>query len=182
VVGHSMGGLVALAFATARPERVLRLAALNAVYDRTPEQRAAVQARAGAMDSGSDAAALEGTLARWFGSPIEARLATQARQVRGWLEGVDPVGYARTYRLFATADRAFVGKLGRLTMPTLFATGEHDLNSSAVMSRRMAEAAPHGAARVVPGERHMMSFTSPGTINPILREFLATPLTGGVAR
>src|SRR3712207_3487151 len=46
VVGHSMGSLAALAFATAFPDRVLRLAALNAVYDRTPEQRAAIEARA----------------------------------------------------------------------------------------------------------------------------------------
>ena len=60
-------------------------------------------------------------------------------------------------------------------MPALFLTGEHDLNSSPEMSRRMAASTPNGAAQVVAGERHMMSFTSPETINPILRDFLSTP-------
>lgn len=176
LVGHSMGALVALAFATAQPDRVLRLAALNAVHDRTPPQRAAVRARADELEARGIAAGLDGTLARWFGAPVEDHLSSHARQVRGWLAAVDPVGYGRTYRLFATADDAFVGKLDRLTMPSLFLTGEHDANSSPAMSRRMAEEAPLGTAQVVPGERHMMSFTSPGTVNPILRAFLARPL------
>lgn len=176
IVGHSMGALVALAFAMAHPGRVLRLVALNAVYDRTPEQRAAIEARAARLAQEGIGATLDGTLARWFGEPGDGSLAARARQVRAWLEAVDPVGYARTYGLFATADDAFVGKLDRLAVPALFLTGEHDLNSSPEMSRRMAEIAPKGIARVIPGERHMMSFTSPETVNPILRDFLSTPV------
>lgn len=176
VVGHSMGSLVALAFATAFPDRVLRLVALNAVYARTPEQRAAIEARAAALAKEGVGATLDGTMARWFGEPGGGSLAERARQVRAWLEAVDPVGYARTYGLFATADDAFVGKLDGLTMPALFVTGEHDLNSSPEMSRRMAAIAPKGLARVVPGERHMMAFASPETVNPILRDFLAAPV------
>jgi pimeloyl-ACP methyl ester carboxylesterase len=175
IVGHSMGSLVALAFAMTHPDRVLRLVALNAVYDRTPEQRAAIETRAATLAREGMDATLDGTLARWFGELEEGPVAEKARQVRTWLEAVDPIGYARTYGLFATSDDAFVGKLERLAMPALFLTGEYDLNSSPEMSRRMAAIAPNGVARVVPGERHMMSFTSPETINPILREFLSTP-------
>lgn len=176
IVGHSMGALVALAFAMAHPGRVLRLVALNAVYDRTPEQRAAIEARAARLAQEGIGATLDGTLARWFGEPGDGSLTARARQVRSWLEAADPVGYARTYGLFATADDAFVGKLDRLAVPALFLTGEHDLNSSPEMSRRMAEIASKGMARVIPGERHMMSFTSPETVNPILRNFLSIPV------
>lgn len=181
LVGHSMGALVALAFAAAQPERVLRLAALNAVHDRTPEQRAAVEARAAALAAEGIGATLDGTLARWFGEPGDGSLAGKARQVQAWLEAADPVGYVRAYRLFATADRALVDKLDRLAMPTLFLTGEHDRNSSPEMSRRMAALAPQGMARALPGERHMMAFTSPESVNPVLREFLATPLPPGAS-
>lgn len=176
IVGHSMGSLVALAFATVFPDRVLRLVALNAVYDRTPEQRAAIQARAATLAQEGIGATLDGTLARWFGEPGNGSLAERARQVRAWLEAVDPIGYARTYGLFATADDALASKLDRLAMPALFLTGEHDLNSSPEMSRRMAAIAPKGMVRVIPGERHMMSFTSPETVNPILRDFLSVPV------
>ncbi len=175
IVGHSMGSLVALAFAMAYPDRVRRLVALNAVYDRTPEQRAAIEARAAMLAREGIGATLDGTLARWFGDAKEGAFAEKAQQVRAWLEAVDPIGYARTYGLFATSDNAFGSKLERLAMPALFLTGEHDLNSSPEMSRRMAAMAPGGVAQVVSGERHMMSFTSPETINPILRDFLSTP-------
>ena len=37
VVGHSMGGLVALGLAIAHPQRVKRLAVLNSVHERLPE-------------------------------------------------------------------------------------------------------------------------------------------------
>ena len=37
VVGHSMGGLVAMGLAIAKPQRVKRVAVLNSVYERSPE-------------------------------------------------------------------------------------------------------------------------------------------------
>src|SRR5262245_61853170 len=46
IVGHSMGGLVALGFAQKHPERTLRIAVLNSVYDRDTASRTAVEARA----------------------------------------------------------------------------------------------------------------------------------------
>src|SRR5262249_5415948 len=49
VIGHSMGALVALEFALSQAGRIHSLVALNAVYCRPPEQRAAVEARAAAI-------------------------------------------------------------------------------------------------------------------------------------
>ena len=175
VVGHSMGSLVALAFALAQPTRVQRLAALNAVYERTPEQRTAIVARADALSGASPSMGLDDTLARWFGQPKDARAFEQAQQVRQWLSAVDPIGYARTYRLFATSDRTFVGKLQHLTMPALFLTGEHDLNSLPQMSKRLAKGALNATAKVITNARHMMNFTSPEQVNPILKDFLTSP-------
>ena len=107
VVGHSMGALVATSFALRYPERVLRLIAMNAVYARTAEQRAMVEARAATLFQTGLAKTLDGTITRWFGAHPDAALAEKAASVRRWLESVDPIGYARTYRLFATSDDAF---------------------------------------------------------------------------
>ena len=46
VVGHSMGGLVALGFALKYPARTLRVAVLNSVYERDPKSRSAPWRRA----------------------------------------------------------------------------------------------------------------------------------------
>ncbi|MDR6393287.1 alpha/beta fold hydrolase [Paraburkholderia phenoliruptrix] len=173
VVGHSMGALVALEFALAHPQRTLSVAALNAVYDRTPAQREAVMSRAASLGETPPEAGVDATLSRWFGDPVPGHLTQAAQAVRALLLSVDPLGYARTYRLFATSDDAHVGRLANLAVPALFLTGECDPNSSPAMSRAMATAAPHGRAEILPNARHMMNLTDPARVNERLLAFLA---------
>lgn len=172
LVGHSMGALVALDFALRRPDRVRDLVVLNAVYQRSTEQRGAVLERARRLLAGETEEDLEETLERWFGAEQRALQPERVEQVRQWLEGVHRVGYARVYDRFARADEEFVGRLSSLTMPALFATGEHDPNSTPEMARRMAAECPRGELHVVPGQRHMMAFMEPATINSLIAGFL----------
>jgi (E)-2-((N-methylformamido)methylene)succinate hydrolase len=173
VVGHSMGALVALEFALIHPQRTLSVAALNAVYDRTPAQREAVMTRAALLDEERADTGVDATLSRWFGDPIPGHLTQAAQALRALLLDVDPVGYARTYRLFACSDDAHVGRLARLTVPALFLTGECDPNSSAQMSLAMAAVAPRARAEVLANERHMMNVANPERVNASLLAFLA---------
>lgn len=172
IVGHSMGALVALEFALSHPERVSRLVALNAVYCRTPEQRAAVEARAAALDGAGPAVAVAGAVARWFGDPVPEAMRPAAAQVSRMLTETNPLGYARSYGVFATSDRAHATALPRLAVPALFLTGEFDPNSTPSMSRAMAAAAPRGVAEILAGERHMMALLNPTLVNARLRAFL----------
>ncbi len=114
VVGHSMGALVALDFALDHPDRVLGLVAMNAVFCRTPEQTRAVMARVGSTDEAASPRDWSGTIERWFGHPVPGALRDAAARVRDLLHGIDPVGYARTYRLFATSDAAHSQKPRRV--------------------------------------------------------------------
>jgi pimeloyl-ACP methyl ester carboxylesterase len=177
VIGHSMGALVALEFALAHPGRVRSVTALNAVFARTPEQRQAVERRAAAIAGAGDAAALPVSLdepiGRWFGDPVETSLAAPAALVRDLLRTVDPVGYARTYRLFATSDTAHRDRLPHLAVPALFLTGEHDLNSTPAMSRAMAGIVPGARWGVLREARHMMPLADVEAVNRRLRAFLA---------
>ena len=66
VIGHSMGALIALEFALNYPQRCLRVAALNAVFCRTPEQSEAVIQRASSLVTSGILAGLDATLARRF--------------------------------------------------------------------------------------------------------------------
>jgi pimeloyl-ACP methyl ester carboxylesterase len=173
VVGHSMGALVALEFALRYPQRTPRVAALNAVFRRTPEQRAAVVARAEALAREGVGSTIAPTLERWFGDPVPAALKQAADQTARLLRDVDATGYARTYRLFATSDEVHADRLPALAVPALFLTGEYDLNSSPAMSRAMAQLAPRGRAEVIADARHMMNVTHPQQVTAALRAFLA---------
>jgi len=172
VVGHSMGALVALEFALTYHARTSSVSALNAVYDRTPEQRAAVMERASTLDTSGTDAGVDATIVRWFGTPVPAHLEAAAHDMRALLRGVNPVGYARTYRLFASSDDAHVGRLGSLGVPALFLTGEADPNSTPAMSQAMAAATPNGRAQIIAGARHMMNVTDPERVNERLLAFL----------
>jgi pimeloyl-ACP methyl ester carboxylesterase len=173
VVGHSMGALVALEFGLRHPARTLRLAALNAVFERTPEQRAAVEARAATLQREGPAATVDSTIDRWFGTPVPADLQPAAELTARLLRNVDPVGYARTYQLFARSDRVHADRLSQLAMPVLFMTAEGDPNSSPAMSRAMARRVPGAQVDVLADARHMMSLTHPQRVNASLQAFLA---------
>jgi (E)-2-((N-methylformamido)methylene)succinate hydrolase len=173
VIGHSMGGLVAIGFALKHPGKVLRLAVLNSVYKRSAEKRAAVQARALEISVSGTSGDIEVPLERWFG-PRSQQLPV-AHDVRNWLMSVSSKGYAAAYSLFASSDEAFAGKLGGLDMPALFATGSNDGNSTPDMAKTMASETPRGKVLVLEGARHMMNLENPAAVNAALRELLQVP-------
>ncbi|WP_366554965.1 alpha/beta fold hydrolase [Aquibaculum sediminis] len=168
LAGHSMGALIAAGVAIERPDLVRRLAVLNAVYRRSPEARASVLARAqqltvGKMDS-------EAPLSRWF---TERPAEQKARaSVAGWLQDVDPQGYATAYRAFAEGDAVYADRWEQIRCPTLALTGAEDPNSTPAMAEVMATAAPDGEVLVIPGERHMVNLTAPEVVNEALRGWL----------
>jgi pimeloyl-ACP methyl ester carboxylesterase len=145
------------------------------VFCRTAAQREAVLQRAVELAAGWSADGQKPTIGRWFGDPVPERHAAVAAQVEGLLNSVNPIGYARTYRLFARSDAAHADRLHNLAMPALFLTGELDPNSTPEMSRAMAARAPFGRAQIITGERHMMSLTAPKAVNAAIRAFLADP-------
>lgn len=172
VAGHSMGGLVALGLALDHPDRILRVALLNSVYERSADARSAVEARAAEIALSRSSGDIEQPIRRWLG---EAETPLHA-QMRGWLSSVDPASYACAYRIFATGDRLYSGRLGSLKIPALFATGTDDPNSTPAMAEAMAAASPRGKAVVLAGQRHMMGLVDPQGTNRLLRELLAQPL------
>lgn len=173
VIGHSMGALVALEFALDQPGRVEKVIAMNGVFCRTPAQREAVLQRAERLATGRSVDGQKATIRRWFGDPVPGLHAAIAARIEGQLASVNPIGYARTYSLFARSDAAHADRLQNLAMPALFLTGELDPNSTPEMSRAMATVAPFGHAQVIAGGRHMMSLTAPDIVNAAIRTFLA---------
>ena len=172
VVGHSMGALVSVAFALAYPEKVIALVPMNIVYQRSTEQRKAVMARAAKVLADGEIAGVDGALSRWFADKTDPESLAKIDLVRRWMLAVDPVGYGRTYRLFSVSDDAFSGRLGQLSMPVLYLTGDNDPNSTPAMSIQMADETPSGWAASIPDEAHMMAYISPEVTNRTIEFFL----------
>ncbi|MEM8979790.1 MAG: alpha/beta hydrolase [Pseudomonadota bacterium] len=167
LVGHSMGAMIALALAEQMPERVGGVAALNAVFERSPEAAASVQVRASSLD-GKTIADPSDTLQRWFGPAASPERAVCWH----WLNTIDPAAYKLAYSAFATSKTPGRKLLSQIQCPALFMTGSLEPNSTPAMSQAMAELAPQGQAVIVEGAAHMMPMTHPNQVNAALTDFM----------
>jgi len=166
VIGHSMGAMIALDIASRYPGKVKGVAALNAIFRRSADARAAVKERAAALD-GIRVPDPRSTLTRWFGDEPSS----EQSACRDWLTAVDPPGYKAAYSVFAAEDGPDENTLENLSCPALFMTGGHEPNSTPAMSRRMASLVSDGMALIVEDAAHMMPMTHPSEVNQALRQF-----------
>ncbi|AOF94052.1 alpha/beta hydrolase [Sinorhizobium sp. RAC02] len=170
VAGHSMGALIASGIVATAPAMVRRVALLNGVHRRGTDARTAVEARA--REIGSGAFDRVAPLSRWFSADEESTEAYAL--VRDLLQAVDPAGYAAAYAAFASGDAVYADCWPQIECPSLFLTGDGDLNSTTVMARDMAAAARRGRAVVIEGHRHMVNLTAPNAVNRALADWLET--------
>ena len=163
VAGHSMGAMIALDLAVRLPHLVMGVAALNAIYCRSPRAAGDVRRRAADLSAAGHSDP-EATLTRWFADQDTA----ERRACRKWLTGVIPEHYRTAYEVFAAENGPADADLARLTRPALFITGGDDPNSTPEMSEAMARIAPRGRAVVVEGAAHMMPMTHAAPVNAAL--------------
>lgn len=169
IVGHSLGAMMALQTAVSSPKVVLGIAALNAIYNRPDEAAQGVQARAESLINDLNQNVTDQPIARWFdGNP---KYRSEAELCQKWLDNGNRLGYARAYQMFAHLRGIAEADLRAITVPTLFLTGDLDVNSKPEMSLAMANILPKADAIIVPEARHMTQMTHSNTVNAALAKF-----------
>ncbi|MEN4920548.1 alpha/beta fold hydrolase [Achromobacter spanius] len=171
VLGYSMGGLIAGAYAAARPERVARLVLLSTVFRRTDDEAAAVRARLASAATQDAQAAAQVSLARWFTPEFQARRPDRVARIGQRLLDNDRASFLAAYTLFAHGDPILAQAAPDIACPALVMTGEHDVGSNPRMTRELARALPSACARVATAQRHMLPVEEPATVAAALRSF-----------
>ena len=172
IIGHSMGALIAVAFALRYPEKVDTLIPINIVFKRTKKAQDDVIMRAKDVLNSQQIPNINQTLERWFQNKTSPYDLLKINNVQGWLKNTSPKAYSEAYYLFATSDRVFVNNLSNLQPPVLYLTGSEDPNSTSLMSEQMAQETPNGSSESIEGEAHMMAYISAKKVNPIIEYFL----------
>ena len=158
--GHSLGSLIAIEMAATLGKQVLAIAALNAIYGRSDEAFQAVQARAKLLQDSKVIVGVEETIERWFGKKIDAEQKYYASLCEEWLQASDLDGYATAYKTFADQRGPAQDTLNAIVCPSLYMTGDLDLNSSSEMSSQLAAlSTPPASALVIEDAGHMMPLT-----------------------
>ncbi len=178
LLGYSLGGRVALAFACEQPRRVTALILEGASpgiaeADGRARRRTADEQLARRLESDGLAAFVDA----WMAQPLFATQAALPAAVRAAARETrlrnDPVGLATCLRGLGTGSQpSYWTRLHDLPMPVLLLAGEHDAKFRA-LADAMAERIPGATRRVVPAAGHTTHLENPAAFRQMVRAFLA---------
>lgn len=177
VVGHSMGGRVALEVVRRAVSRVTGLALLDTGYTPLPAGEAGAKEAAGrhALLELARAAGMRAVGERWLSIPMihEARLheRTLVGSILRMIERRTPQQFAAQIRaLLARPDATAL--LPMISCPALVLCGQNDAWAPLSTHRVMAQLIPHSTLVTVPDCGHMATMERPDAVSAALRTWL----------
>ena len=181
VLGHSIGGMLALEFAATFPERVraLILSATTPAFGSRDGafQREFLKSRLAPLDAGRTMAELAPEFApRLVGSGAAPEAAPTAA---GLMAELPEATFRAGLSCLVTFDRR--ADLASIAVPTLLIAGDEDANAPLKTMTRMAEAIPGARLEVLSGIGHLAPLECPDRYADIVRRFLAgLPVEGAI--
>ncbi len=170
LVGFSLGGLVAQAFALKYPKRLDRLILISTICGRSDKEKQTVLARAKTLLESGASAHLSNSVDRWF---TDAFQQSHPHVVAKRLEKSKtnhPQCYAASYKVLAESD--LIDQVHRISVPTLVMTGECDLGSTPRMSQILTTEIPNSTLIILKNLKHSVLYEAPQTIAAEINRFL----------
>jgi pimeloyl-ACP methyl ester carboxylesterase len=172
VIGHSMGGYVALEMARRWPDRIERLAFLN------------THARPDSAESTENRRRLMALAERDFPAVIQALtpklLAPAHQQEIGMTGRISEMALAAGKETFARQEQAIIGRidsrphLGAIRCPTLVVAGREDQIMPLEWLEELARGIPGARLEVIDACGHMSTIERPDEVARLLRAWLET--------
>jgi len=177
IVGHSLGGLVAQELALQRPDLTRSLALCSSHAGSTPWRKAVIESWIRLRElAGSDLGTFSrGTLPllvapSFFEHPEQIQGLIRFAERNEWSQ--DPAAFARQAR--AAASHEAGPRLGRLVVPCLVLSGEHDLVNPPPIARALADCIRGARLEILPDVGHMPHIENKADFRDALERFLQT--------
>ena len=170
IAGHSLGGMIAPAYARAFPDRVLSLGLLSTAAFRTEQDSINVRAVVSAMRQQGIAEVLSTLANRWFTDAFIAEHPEVVEARMAQVIGTDPEVFLNVFDIYAETEMA--PWLHEITARSLVLTGENDGGCPPRLNQLIAEAMPFATLRVLPGLKHSILLEGGAQTGACLRDFL----------
>ena len=183
VVGLSMGGYAALAFARLYPQRVRALVLADTKADPDDaDGRAARDKMIQLVTDQGPAAVIEQMLPKMLAPATAERHPEVVRYVRETAAGQKAEGIVAALKALRDRPDARPG-LGHVSFPTLVIVGEADAITPSEKAQDLAGQIPNARLVTIPDAGHLSNLENPVAFAAAVREFLdGLPADGGVSR
>jgi len=175
VVGHSMGGAIALRYAARHPLRFRRLALVDAAGILHPQVITKFQAGS-VMERASGVQQTRGFIERFSGKLLEQaeRLPVSAIDIANTALGRDLVfrGAPETIAALELAGEDFGHAISSVTAPTLILWGDNDLVAPLRTGKVLAARMQHARLEIISDSGHEPMLDQPQRLNTLLRNHL----------
>jgi len=168
LLGHSLGGMVALQMALDRPERVERLVIYaSAATGRMPNRPESYAATIARIESGGVDGAVAPLIRSWFVAGDAAPLVDLCKRAGA---GANPDTAIALYR--ALPDWSVKERLAEIGARTLVIVGDRDRQFALEELLTLFYGIPEARLSVLPGCAHMAHLERPSMFSLLLRDFL----------
>ncbi|MEP9382982.1 alpha/beta fold hydrolase [Nocardioides cheoyonin] len=162
IVGCSMGGCVAQAFAARHPERVDSAVFVDTTAWYGPDAPSEWAERARNAREKGLASLVPFQLERWFGDAFRAAEPKLMKSLADLFTANDLDSYTATCEMLGATDLRTAS--ATITCPTVVLVGEHDRATPPPMAETLAALLGAGSPTVVPGTRHLTPLENPSAV------------------
>ena len=168
--GHSLGGMIAPAYAIKFPHRVLSLCLLSTVAGRTKEDNEKVWNVVHAMEKDGIEKTLITLTNRWFTDDFIKNNSDLVQQRLKQVVNTDPKVFLNVFRIYAKTEMA--PWLEKITAPSLILTGELDSGCNPRLNRLIAEKLPNSKLVILDNLKHSILIEAPDIVAEQVKKFL----------
>lgn len=171
LLGHSIGGMVAIDHALRLPDQVRTLALIGTTSSFGGRddsfKQAFLKARLAPLDAGKTMAEMAEKAAPRLVGPL-ANQACIAR-IQSQMARINETTWRDVLQCLVTFNRR--DDLGRITLPSCLIAGSDDQNAPSPTMRKMSANLPNAAFHEIAGAGHMINQEAPDQVNEILQAF-----------
>lgn len=170
IAGASMGGTVALAFATGFPTRTAGLGLFDTTAYYGDDAEKAWRSRAEQALKNGFKSMVDFQMSRWFSDAFREQHPDVVQASVDTFLKSDPGSYAESCYMLGRADLR--DKLGIVKVPTRIVVGEEDYATPIAMAETMKAGIPHASYLVISKARHLTPIECPDVITKELQALL----------